>query len=449
MKAAEIRESVIYIMKKLLAVFGFAVLMACIPVSGYAQYLRNSYFMEGSSARMSLNPALVPSRGYINLPVVGAFGLEVGSNSLGAQDVMDIMDDGGSFCSNDKFMGMLKDENTLGLDFNTDVFSVGYHTPKAFVSFGVAVKAQVDAIVPKSMFQYVYDLENDLFTGFREYNIRNERLNVNTYTELSFGYARQVGERLTIGGKAKMLLGYANIDLNVKKLDIEAYVLENKVDNVYPSSIIETDAQMALSGKGIELEYDANGCVDDVKMGEFGIGGYGAAVDFGLEFKVTDHMSLYASVVDLGFISWSKSASEIFTSTNAVHKYENPEADILDFETFALKGGVKKARKTSLAATVTAGGEYGFFNDKLSLGLLSVTSFGEYEKYSELMAIATFRPTSLFNVSASYSVLQGTDTFGLALKLGPLMVGTDYMFLSDNTKHVNAYFGLSIPLARK
>lgn len=229
-------------MKKLLAVFGFAVLMACIPVSGYAQYLRNSYFMEGSSARMSLNPALVPSRGYINLPVVGAFGLEVGSNSLGARDVMDIIDDGGSFCSNDKFMGMLKDENTLGLDFNTDVFSVGYHTPKAFVSFGVAVKAQVDAIVPKSMFQYVYDLENDLFTGFREYNIRNERLNVNTYTELSFGYARQVGERLTIGGKAKMLLGYANIDLNVKKLDIEAYVLENKVDNVYPSSIIETDA---------------------------------------------------------------------------------------------------------------------------------------------------------------------------------------------------------------
>jgi hypothetical protein len=160
-------------------------------------------------------------------------------------------------------------------------------------------------------------------------------------------------------------------------------------------------------------------------------------------------MSLYASVVDLGFISWSKSASEVFTSTNAVHKYENPEADILDFETFALKGGVKKARKTTLATTVTAGGEYGFCNDKLSLGLLSVTSFGEYEKYSELMAIATFRPKSLFNVSASYSVLQGTDTFGLALKLGPLMVGTDYMFLSDNTKHVNAYFGLSIPLAKK
>lgn len=436
-------------MKKSLSVLGLAVLLACIPVLCSAQYLRNSYFMEGSSARMALNPALAPSRGYLNLPVIGAFGVEVGSNSLGAQDVMDIMEDGGSFCANDKFMGLLKDENTLGLNLNTDVFSLGYHTPKAFVSFGLAAKAKVDAVVPKSMFQYVYDLENDPFTGLKEYNVRNERLNLNSYMEMSFGYVRKLGDRLSIGGKAKVLFGYANIDMNVKKLDIQSYKLDNTASNIYPYSYIEADVELALSGKGIELEHDSNGCIDDVMMGDFGIGGYGAAVDLGLEYKVTDHLSLYASIVDLGFISWSKSSSEIYTSNNSVQKYERPEADILDFKTFALNNGVKKARKTELAPTVTVGGEYGFFNDKLSLGILSVTSFGEYEKYSELMTIATFRPKSLLNVSASYSVLEGTDTFGLALKLGPLMVGTDYMFLSENTKQVNAYFGLSIPLARK
>ena len=95
------------------------------------------------------------------------------------------------------------------------------------------------------------------------------------------------------------------------------------------------------------------------------------------------------------------------------------------------------------------GGEYSFLNDKIGLGVLSTTRFGEIEKYSELTAMATFRPTTLLNLAVSYSLLQGSDTFGLALKLGPLMVGTDYMFLSENTKQVNAYFGLSIPLARK
>ena len=435
-------------MKKLLAVLGFAAVLACIPVSSFAQYLRNSYFMEGSSARMALNPALAPARGYINLPVIGATGLEVSSNSLGAQDVMDIMGDGGSFYANDKFMGLLKDENSMGLKLNTDLISFGYHTQNAFLSFGVAARANVDAIIPKSMFQYVYDLENGLFTGLKDYLVRNERLNLNTYTELQFGYAK-LGERFSIGGKAKVLLGYANIDLNVRKLDIQTYKLDNSADNIYPYCNIETDVEMALSGKGIELENDSNGCIDDVMMGKFGVGGYGAAVDLGLEFKVTERLLLYASVVDLGFISWSKSSSEVYTSRNTVQTYEKPNADILDFETFALKDGVKKARKTQLAPTVTAGGELGFFNDKLGLGILSVTFYGEYEKYSELMAIATFRPTSLFNVSASYSLLQGADTFGLALKLGPVMVGTDYMFLGENTKQVNAYFGLSIPLARK
>ena len=399
---------------------------------------------------MTLNPALAPARGYINLPVIGATGLEVNSNSLGAQDVMDIMGDGGSFYANDKFMGLLEDENTMGLKLNTDLISFGYHAQNAFWSFGIAARADVDAIIPKSMFQYVYDLENDQYVGHREYDVRNERLNVNTYTELSLGYARQVGDRLTIGGKAKVLLGYANIDLNVRKLDIQTYKVDNSADNIYyPYCIIDTDAEMALSGKGIELEHNSDGCIDDVLMGKFGIGGYGGAVDLGFEFKVTEILSLYASVVDLGFISWSKSASDIYTSHNTLQTYENPSADVLDFEEFALKDGVKKARKTQLAPTVTAGAELGLFNDKLGLGILSVTNYGEYRKYSELMAIATFRPTTLFNLSASYSALEGTDTFGLALKLGPLMVGTDYMFLSENTKQVNAYFGLSIPLARK
>ena len=398
---------------------------------------------------MELNPALAPGRGYINLPAVGAFGLEVSSNSLGAQDVFEIMSDGGTFYANDKFMKLLKDENMLGLKLNTNLISFGWHKPEGFWSFSVAAMANVDAIIPKAMFQYAYDLENELSTGLKDYMVRNERLNLNTYTELSLGYAKQVGERLSIGGKAKVLLGYANIDLNVKKLDIKTYKLDNAADNIYPYCNIDTDVEMALSGKGIELEHDSYGYIDDVMLGKFGIGGYGAAVDLGLEFKVTERLSLCASVVDLGFISWGKSSSEVYKSRNTVQTYEKPDADILDFETFALKDGVKKARKTQLAPTVTAGGELGFFNDKLGLGILSVTSFGEYKKYSELMAVATFRPTTLFNVSASYSVLEGTDTFGLALKLGPVMVGTDYMFLSENAKQVNGYLGLSIPLARK
>ena len=37
-------------------------------------------------------------------------------------------------------------------------------------------------------------------------------------------------------------------------------------------------------------------------------------------------------------------------------------------------------------------------------------------------------------------------SFGLGLKLGPLFVGTDYMFLGKNSNSVNGFVGVSIPL---
>lgn len=46
-------------------------------------------------------------------------------------------------------------------------------------------------------------------------------------------------------------------------------------------------------------------------------------------------------------------------------------------------------------------------------------------------------------------MLQGGETFGFAFKVGPLMLGTDYMFFGNNSKHVNAFIGLSIPLGKR
>ena len=41
----------------------------------HAQYLRTSYFMEGASSRLQLNPGLQPSGGYFNIPVLGSFNI--------------------------------------------------------------------------------------------------------------------------------------------------------------------------------------------------------------------------------------------------------------------------------------------------------------------------------------------------------------------------------------
>ena len=70
----------------------FLLMMVCV-LPANAQFLRTSYFMEGTHYRQQLNPALIPTQGYFNIPVLGSVNATVGSTSLGYQDIIDIIDD--------------------------------------------------------------------------------------------------------------------------------------------------------------------------------------------------------------------------------------------------------------------------------------------------------------------------------------------------------------------
>lgn len=61
-------------------------LVAC--VSAGAQNLRTAYFMESSTIRSSMNPALTPNRGYFNIPFVGSINAAYTSNSLSVDNIL-------------------------------------------------------------------------------------------------------------------------------------------------------------------------------------------------------------------------------------------------------------------------------------------------------------------------------------------------------------------------
>ena len=93
----------------------------------------------------------LPGRGYINIPVIGAFNASVSSKSLGYQDIMDIVDSSSDsdFFTSDKFMNRLKSDNQLNLNLSTDILSAGWYKGKNFWSFNVGVRMDMGASVPK------------------------------------------------------------------------------------------------------------------------------------------------------------------------------------------------------------------------------------------------------------------------------------------------------------
>ena len=489
----------------------FFIMLVC-TLSANAQFLRTSYFMEGTHYRQQLNPALTPTKGYFNLPVIGAVNATVGSTSLGYQDIIDIIDDGDDFYTKPDFMNRLKDNNKLNVNFSTEILSAGWYKGKNFWSFNIGLRTDIGANLTKNMFTFLNEMET-VEENWRNsnYDISGQQLNINAYTEIGLGLSRQINSRLTVGARVKALLGIGNMELKLNRVAMSANLpsdqqinqwssesywnsmspsqaaqaaqeLKDKFNNYHAN--LTVGAELKSSFKGLELqEEEGKDYVTDFEFdsGKLGIAGYGFGIDLGASYKILDNLTVSASVLDLGFISWSKSSTKIASANpdpidikgstyanmvdpnnpntvmNAVNQLQNDaqgymdrvtNGDVLDYDMLQLEvSDAKESRKSRLASTLVLGAEYGFFNNKLAVGVLSTTRFVQPDALTELTFSANYRPKSWFNVALSYSAIQSAGkSFGLGLKLGPLFVGTDYMFLGKNSNSVNGFVGVSIPL---
>ena len=490
-------------------IIGVFFMMLVCTLSANAQFLRTSYFMEGTHYRQQLNPALTPTKGYFNLPVIGAVNATVGSTSLGYQDIIDIIDDGDDFYTKPDFMNRLKDNNKLNVNFSTEILSAGWYKGKNFWSFNIGLRTDIGANLTKSMFTFLNEMDG-IEDNWRNsnYDISNQQLNINAYAEVGLGLSRQINSRLTVGARVKALLGIGNMDLKlnnvamnaslpsdarISQLQDPAYLSGLGVDDITKlRSEIESyhanlavDAHLESSFKGLNLKKeDGQDYISDFEFEskDMGIAGYGFGIDLGASYKIMDNLTVSASILDLGFISWSKSSTKIASANpdpidikgstyaamvdpanpetsvmNAVKQLQDDtqgymdrvtNGDVLDYDMLQLEvGDAKESRKSRLASTLVLGAEYGFFNNKLAVGVLSTTRFVQPDALTELTFSANYRPKSWFNVALSYSAIQSAGkSFGLGLKLGPLFLGTDYMFLGKNSNTVNGFVGVSIPL---
>ncbi len=249
---------------------------------------------------------------------------------------------------------------------------------------------------------------------------------------------------------------------------------------------LQVDATLESSFKGLELLENENGYVDemDFDAGKLGVAGWGLGIDLGASYKVMDNFTVSASVLDLGFLTWSKNSTQIATTNRniamkgadyvkrleaattldqaqqALNDFGTESqdflnraggGDVLDFEMLQMTAEqADKSRKSSLAATVVVGAEYGFLDNKLTVGALSTTRFVQPNTLTELTFSANYRPKDWCDVALSYSVIQSAGkSFGLALRLGPVFLGTDYMFLGKNSNAVSGFVGVSVPLSKR
>lgn len=435
---------------------------------------RTGYFMDNATHRHLMNPALVPARGYLSAPVVGAFSLGTESNmrftnfiypSEGDGELLTFLNE--SVPVND-FLSQLSPNNYLRTDLRTSLLSMGFYTKNAFWTFDVAARVNLSLNLPYDFFAFLKQGMSS--SEGNEYNIKDLSVGAGVFAEASLGYSRNIINNLRIGTKLKLLLGGAYVKAGIESMDI------NMTPDLWT---INTVGKMEAYGKGITLLTDEDGSINGkTDMGTPGLAGKGAAFDLGVNYSPIRNMDVSLAIIDLGAIKWdqanitkAQSSGQVsfsgisglgmdsLASQSAEDQLQTIQDDMLkmaDFKIVPSDGDVLQR----LFPTVNAGLEYAVLNNKISVGALYSNRFMLNERYSELTGSLNLRPARWFNLSGSYSFIHGKkETVGFALGFVPaimnIYLACDYtfykvspQFIPLNTLTTNVQLGVSIPLGR-
>ena len=200
-----------------------------------------------------------------------------------------------SSISSEEFLGGLKAVNSMYSQIDYNLVSYGWKvSTRGFHTLEVGARVNYGLSVPREIFQI-------LKTGTSQspYDLSSLRAFGNVYGEIAYGYSRPLGDRLSIGGRVKLLVGLNSVDVLTRRFNLTT------TEEQY---ILDLDADIDLTNRNKKVGIDDDGYLDYTSFsgkGKLGAPtGGGLAMDLGLVWKPFNGFSLSASVLDLGGILW-------------------------------------------------------------------------------------------------------------------------------------------------
>ncbi len=459
-------------MKKTISII-VAVLASVMFVESASAQLRTSYFMNGSMQRYDMNPALTPNRGYISLPVVGNLNLSLETNFLSADNfffpngtnngVVTYMH---KSVSAEEFLKRLPDMNHMELGINDQIIGIGNYFKGGFWSFGIRLRSETNIDIPKDFFALTKTLSQGT------YDIAGMSLENSNFIEASLGYSFPVLDAFTLGFRAKMLLGLAQISAKMDKLTVEIGEESYRADmaGTFESNISGYD--FANVEGEVTVDRFVDYLTDPLNFDPANIKSVGFAVDAGIEWMFRDEQIKFtAAVNDLGFNAWNAQNSFCATVDNVAFSFsgydlENNEVKFEAPDNIVMRttSDIAEGRR-ALHTSIVVGCECNFFNDILGVGAMWNKKIYDNRQWNSIGGALTLRPTKWLTASASYSIINSLGVYGIAANfhssLFNLFVGADYIAtkfgvagggaipIPLNQNSVNLSFGVAIPLSAK
>jgi hypothetical protein len=298
----------------------FLFVFVLLPVAVYGQGEFSLYNLHRTVPQaQQLNPAFAPgAKVVVGLPVLSSTRLNLDAGPLSFNNIFTATSEDILSVDFDKVAGQLKNRNNLSVNADVQLFFLGLNFGRNHFSLGVNERVNSWMVYSKDLAQLAIYGNGDERTFGRDIVLDDLFLNQNMYHEIALGYGRDISDKLSVGARIKVLFGV----LNAQTEDLGGYF---RTDN---DSIHITNSSFALryAGHGL-FEEDADPLSMVQNTLPFSNKNTGLAADIGVHYRITNRMSVSASVLDLGYINW-KEDTRSYEFDNVTYSFKG--FDLLD-----------------------------------------------------------------------------------------------------------------------
>lgn len=459
----------------------YIILIASIlSINTFAQQSNTMYFMQKTPQTSLLNPASTPGCNFyiggaiVNAtPVFGQVFLPIALDFTSTSFDYSTIIHKGTISYKDSlivdlkgFVDGLKDYNYLTFNMNVDLFAIGFKVKDMTFTLNATEKIDFKLGYSGDMFRIPFYGNGHPDVIGRDANF-GFGIDAVHYREFAVGVSKPINDKLTVGLKAKALFGMANVSTKVND-----YMWNTAEDNFDYTFSSESEINSSLPF----LEYiynDTTGNIDSVESAQnFSIQNYmvnfknkGVGVDLGATYKLNDKVTLSASLIDLGFISWKNNPYSIvnsgefsFTGIDIAKEFLSKDTannnsigdSFLDSlsKNFSIKD-TNLSYKTYLTPKLYIGGTFQL-TEKINVGALARVEFMKKRISPSLTVSINTQFTKWFGLTGSYSIMNNTFTnagLGMSIKMGPwkMFVINDNvlgMILPHKARNINWRTGL-------
>ena len=278
--------------------------IATICLTVQAQTLQTGYFVDNYTYAYKLNPAFCPDYTFLGLPALSMDYASAQSN-FGLKGFL-YPDNGKmvSFMHPDisasEVLGNFKEGiNKLNAEVDANILAFSFKSRGTYGLIDVGIRNMVDMNLPYDMIRFFKTGAE----GSQSYDLSGFNARATSFLEVGIASPWRVGRRVTLGLRAKALLGVTDLYMNVDRLNVrmdqDQWQVSGQavVAGAYDGFDIAT--KPASSGSGEDVIDFSNIKLNSPK----GPNGFGVGVDLGINVDLGE-WEISASIVDLGCIFW-------------------------------------------------------------------------------------------------------------------------------------------------